>query len=252
MFEQTAIGDKIIELTETRSTNTVALDLIQSGKASDGIVVTAHYQSEGRGQQGTFWQSDPGSNLLVSVILNLIDFPAQLHFHLNRMISVACCEAVQEITGLEARIKWPNDIMIKDSKIAGILVENSIRAGKITWCVAGIGINLNQTDFDPYNVPATSVAILRTVRYDRSEGLKILLKKMDEWYRLFRLKRFDLIRSKYSQSLYRSQEMATFSDKNGIFKGMITDVLEDGRLLITDIDKRKRIYSNKEVEFIFE
>ncbi len=251
MFEHTAIGSRIIDLTETRSTNTVGLELIQSGKAEDGLVITASVQNEGRGQHGSKWQSDPGANLLASVILNLIDFPAQLHFHLNRMVSVACCECVNEITGLKATIKWPNDMMIADQKIAGILVENSIRGGSITWSVVGVGINLNQSKFEPFPIPVTSVQLLRSIRTDRSDALQVLLKKLDHWYRIFRLKKYDVIRSAYSNNLYRYHEYSKFSDKDGTFEGMITDVLEDGRILITDKEKRKRIYSNKEIEFIF-
>jgi BirA family biotin operon repressor/biotin-[acetyl-CoA-carboxylase] ligase len=252
MFEHTAIGSRVVELSETRSTNTVALELIQSGKAGDGLVITADHQNEGRGQHGSQWQSDPGSNLLVSVVLNLMDFPAQLHFHLNRMISVACHESISEITGHKSQIKWPNDILVNDQKIAGILIENIIRGGVITWSVVGIGINLNQTAFGSYPVPATSVRLLNSLRYKREDALNVLLSKLDKWYRIFILKRFDLIRSGYTDHLFRYQKTAKFADKAGPFEGMITDVLEDGRMVITDATKRRRVYSNKEVEFIFE
>ena len=147
----------IIWLNEVDSTNKyVKMNIEQLDNLS---VVTALTQTAGRGQGDHKWHSKPGENLLFTILLKNPDvLPAQQH-----IISDTVAQSVIKLLekhGIEAWIKPPNDIWVGDKKICGILIEHSLRAGRISWTVIGIGLNVNQTSF-PEDLPnPTSMAIL--------------------------------------------------------------------------------------------
>lgn len=130
------LGQRVLVYESIASTNDRAMELA-GDPANDGVVVLAHEQTAGRGQYGRRWQCNPGDGVLMSVLL----FPPP---HLRRPVllaawaAVAVCSTIREITGLESRIKWPNDVLLHDRKVCGVLIEQ----GKAV--VAGIGLNVNQ------------------------------------------------------------------------------------------------------------
>ena len=99
-----------------------------------------------------------GENLLMSMLLYPAFLSASRQFHLSRVVSLALCDVLGTLD-IESRIKWPNDILSSKGKIAGILIEHSITAGKISHSIAGIGLNLNQAEFPDFPVPASSVRL---------------------------------------------------------------------------------------------
>ncbi|MCE9568178.1 MAG: biotin--[acetyl-CoA-carboxylase] ligase [Planctomycetes bacterium] len=157
------IGRRVLFFDQLDSTNTTAAELLanpesqRGGDDTDDLVVIADFQTAGRGQYGRVWQSRPGSSLLMSVALRP---PPQLRrpVILTAFAAVAIGEAILTLTGVQAKIKWPNDLLIRGKKVCGILIENT------TSLVVGIGLNLNQTaeEFTQAELPdATSLAIVR-------------------------------------------------------------------------------------------
>ena len=157
-FETDRIGRRVLVFDEVESTNTLAASLANRERdpGLDGLIVVAEHQTAGRGRFGRVWQARPGCSLLMSVVLTP---PLDLRRAsiLTASAAVAIAEAIRDLTGLQARIKWPNDLLIRGKKVCGILIEQS-RA-----VVIGIGLNLNQTaaEFEAAGLPdAASLAIL--------------------------------------------------------------------------------------------
>ena len=111
------IGHKKIFREKVSSTNDVALSLLKEGKGSDGTVIYAHEQLEGRGQPGNSWEGEPGMNLTMSIILHPRFLNPEKQFLISKVISLALTDLLSEMTG-EMKIKWPNDIYVRGDKIA--------------------------------------------------------------------------------------------------------------------------------------
>jgi BirA family biotin operon repressor/biotin-[acetyl-CoA-carboxylase] ligase len=137
-----SLGRRLVYRCTVASTMDVARAEAEGG-TPHGTCVLADEQTAGRGRLGRPWVSPPGSNIYVSVVLR----PAAAHLRqLGIVCPLAVCEAVQEMTGLAARIKWPNDVLMAGGKVAGVLIEVEHRADQVDYAVAGIGVNVN---FDP-------------------------------------------------------------------------------------------------------
>lgn len=174
------IGGKVVVFQSTASTNDIAWEYAANAD-NDGLCVLAESQTKGRGRRGRTWFSEPGQSILCSVLLTHTTIEAEL---LTLAAAVATAEAINTFCNLPCRIKWPNDILIRDQKIAGILVEK--RNIKSNPCfVVGIGINCNQSRdiFEPYqlHLPATSLAIETGLTIDRTALICELLAQFETW-----------------------------------------------------------------------
>jgi len=137
---------KIIALDKVESTNSYFSDLLKKSKSPEGSIVSALYQSHGKGQGSNSWESEQGKNLLISLVLYPNDLPLDKHFLLSKAISLGLVDYMSAKTN-HIKIKWPNDIYFKNKKLAGILIENVIKGNAITQSIVGIGLNLNQIVF---------------------------------------------------------------------------------------------------------
>jgi len=136
------------------STNDLALGL----DAPEGTVIMAAEQTAGKGRLGRKWSSPPGEGLYLTIVLRP-PLPPDKMWQMAVVISLAACEAIREVAGLDAKIKWPNDILIGGRKVCGILIEGrQSAAGSQQSVVAGIGINVNNQGFPP-ELNATSLAL---------------------------------------------------------------------------------------------
>lgn len=171
------IGREVRLFDSPPSTNDLAMEC----DAPDGTAFVANHQSQGRGQHGRVWTSQPGESLLLSIRLRP---PPELArpVILTAFAAVAVGDAIRELTGVQARIKWPNDLLVRGKKVCGILIE----AGRAT--VVGIGLNLNQTieAFVDAGLPdATSLELVEGKTIDRDHALNCVLDRLDaEWSRL--------------------------------------------------------------------
>ena len=177
------IGHKITHYFRTDSTNDVALSLALEG-ARHGTVVVAEEQTAGRGRLGRAWYSEKASGIYASVILRPALAPAVAPI-LTLMAGLAVHDAVTEVTGLPADIRWPNDLLINRKKVCGILTEMSAEVDRIHGVVVGIGLNVNHRQ-----MPAELAAIGTSLRieggkyYSRVQLFVTLLKRLEHYYRL--------------------------------------------------------------------
>ena len=156
----------IYHIAETTSTN----DLAREERYGHGDVICAERQTAGRGQRGHTWTSPEGVNLLFSVVLCPTFLPAGEQFLLSQAVALALVDTLGTC-GIDARIKWTNDIYAGDRKLVGILIEHHLAGGRLARTVAGIGINVNQTEFDPALPNPTSMALEAGRTFDREEVL---------------------------------------------------------------------------------
>lgn len=178
------IGREIFFYETVGSTNTVALDLAE--KAMEGAVVIADSQQKGRGRLGRKWESPPGVNIYMSITLrpNIEPKDATL---ITIMAAVACATALRSITGLYVTIKWPNDLMVSDKKIGGILTDLKTDHGRIISAIVGIGINVNVgIDTYPADIQeiATSLKNETGMSYSREKVISEILNEIDYWYKI--------------------------------------------------------------------
>ena len=175
------IGSKVISLPSCHSTNQVASDLLSAGKATDGMVITTNSQTAGKGPRGNTWESEPGKNLTLSVVVkpNFIQIESQ--FDLTVIASLSVVKTLQGMGLPDALIKWPNDIYYQGSKLGGILIENTVRSNRLEWSVIGIGLNINQKQFQVRN--ATSMAVLGGRDFKLKQVQDDLIEHLNHYYR---------------------------------------------------------------------
>lgn len=184
LLQTTTFGRTLHVLQETASTNGDAMALAQQG-AEDGTVVVAERQTAGKGRLGRRWLSPPGDNLYCSVILRRMPTAAELPRWLSMvplMAAVAVARAVQSVTGLRPSLKWPNDILIGDRKLGGLLCESSVAGPARTFVVIGIGLNVNtERESFPEEIReiATSLAAEAGRPFDRAPLLAALLSELE-------------------------------------------------------------------------
>jgi BirA family biotin operon repressor/biotin-[acetyl-CoA-carboxylase] ligase len=229
------IGHGINLLPEVDSTNVYANRLAQKG-ASEGVVVIADTQTSGKGRLNRVWQSPPHRNLYTSIILRpdiaLGDAP---RITLAAGISVA--EAILEYCSQGVALKWPNDVLINDKKICGILTEMKTYGEKPAFVIVGIGVNINMRvgEFaEDIRNQATSLYEETGRETDRSDFVIRMLGKFEHWYRIFLAGNYEEIRAswlKYSNMIGK-QVQVCFRDK--IENGKVIGMDEKGALLIVD------------------
>ena len=211
-----------------------------AGDAPEGAVATADHQRAGRGRQGRRWDDEPGSSLLVSVVLRPPAGAAAAQLSLVCALSVA--ETVEHAAALEALVKWPNDVLVEGRKIAGILLEG--RDGAV---VCGIGINVNQLEGTLPAHARTPAASLRTLtgrEHDRALVLVQLLARLESNYDAWRASGVaPLLPELDRRDALRSREVTV-----GAVTGIADGFAPDGRLRVRDADGAETLFSSGEVE----
>jgi BirA family biotin operon repressor/biotin-[acetyl-CoA-carboxylase] ligase len=189
----------------------------------------ADFQGQGRGQRGSTWCSEKGKNILASVYLELDNLSVQNQLTLSKYVAVSIFETLLRL-GLQPKIKWPNDILVNDKKICGILIENQFSGQKIKSSIIGFGLNVNQENFNLDN--ATSIKNELGVDQERMSILGILINCFNQNLELL-LNNSNYIEDIYLKNLYKINQQADFfSDKFGDFQGIITGIDSDGKIQI--------------------
>jgi BirA family biotin operon repressor/biotin-[acetyl-CoA-carboxylase] ligase len=243
------IGSAIRHYEKVSSTNDLASVMLRSEKPAEGTVITASFQEAGRGQQGNSWDSVPDKNLLMSVILYPVMVRPEEQFVISQMVSLAVHDLVRAETP-EVKIKWPNDIYVRDDKIAGILIEHSIMGYTISSSVAGIGLNVNQTEFGSTLANPVSLAQVTGRIHDLSTVTGEILRLLDMRYAMVISGMTDELAAAYHNSLYRCGEWHRYADRNGEFRGMIEGVGPGGLLMVRREKGPVMGYAFKEIDYI--
>ncbi|MFI5078023.1 MAG: biotin--[acetyl-CoA-carboxylase] ligase [Vicinamibacteria bacterium] len=235
----------LVRLGRVESTQAVAFALAAGG-SPDRTVVIAEAQSAGRGRRGRTWHDEPGASLLTSIILRPRLTPARLPM-LSLAAGIAVAEAVERVTGLAPRLKWPNDVLVDGRKLAGILLESrigtaSLDAGAAPLVVLGIGVNLAQRAFPAELAErATSVHLAtgRTVQADAL--LSALLEALDAWRARLETEGGAPIRERWRSLADTLGRRVTIDGVSGI----AVDVDDDGALIVADGPTRHRVVAGE-------
>jgi len=226
------IGEKIIKLKRTESTNTYAVNLLGGQKPLEGILVYSDYQSAGHGVDNNHWESEKGKNVLVSIILYPDFLLPSKQFLLNKMVSLSILDYLKgKIQNNRLSIKWPNDIYIDELKIAGILINNTISGNTLEASVVGIGLNVNQELFISNAPNPVSLKMLTNIEYSIPECINELCFCLENRYS--QLKNNDgRIDTDYFNSLFRFGKFHNYKFKDEDIIGKIIGTNEFGKLIL--------------------
>ena len=231
------------------STNDHLFAMLKDGNPAEGTVIYTAFQTGGKGHMGNRWESEKGKNLLFSILL-LPDFLLpSAQFGLSKIISLALADVVAKYTGNVA-IKWPNDILSGGRKIAGILIENVVTFNRITRCIAGIGLNVNQEKFSN-NIPdPTSLLLEAGCQFDMTDLLDQIVNRIEHWYNALYNDELNNINREYLKRLYRINKLSEFASKGETFQARITGIEPTGELAVEMTDGQKLTFGFKEIEFL--
>ena len=254
---------KIIHIDETDSTNRWLRDSSkhwgrfflfdplrrqrkQSNKKepSPSVCVVAEYQTAGKGCGSNSWESERGKNLTFSMLIHPEGIPANAQFRITEVVSVALCETLETYINNKVEIKWPNDIYVGERKICGILIENRLQGAAIKDAIIGIGLNVNQRVFLSDAPNPVSLYQLTGQETDRDALLHQFLVAFE------RVAQSPTTSLDYRARLFRKDIPALYEDSSGHFKATLTDVGNDGRLVLHDEAGQVRRYAFKEVKFV--
>ena len=247
------IGSQHIRLKRVHSTNKYALEFISKSKPMEGTVISASYQYDGRGQIGRFWESEDGKNITCSTILHPIFIQASDQFQLNMAVSLALHDLIDHFLpeNHKVKIKWPNDIYVGDEKIAGILIQNTIKGKHISTSVIGTGININQVKFSDHIPNPTSLHKLVEMEIDLEIVFGWWFRFLTKRYLQLKSGKLGLLRKEYLENLYRINVWSNFNDNMGVlFTGKILGVDNDGQLKIELRDGSIKHFAFREIQFL--
>ena len=244
------IGKRVHHFRTLDSTNSKAYQLALNG-AEEGEVVIAESQEKGKGRLGRQWFSPPFLNIYISVILRPKIPPHQASL-ITLMAAVATADAIRNFSGLLPVIKWPNDILLRDRKVAGLLNEIHSEVDRIHFVILGIGINVNMDEkmlSKEIRTVATSLKIETGQTVSRKDFLQSLLLELERWYAMFSEEGGAVILEAWRDRAHIKGKQVKVTSFGGILIGKAIDVDLDGALLLeTEDGTRKRVVAG-DVEY---
>ncbi len=238
------IGKKILHYTTVGSTNDIAYDLGERGE-EDGIIILAEEQSAGKGRMQRKWESSRFKGIYLSILIRP-EMKASLLPRFTIFSAVCTAKIIMEETGLEANIKWPNDILIQKKKVAGILTELKTIEDIVKFLVIGIGINVNQlkADFSKDIASRSTSLLLETKQPISRESLIIkLLFHINQHYHDLFSDRFSKILEEWKNlSPYHNNYSVTIMDGEKSFKATTRGITENGELIVeNELGQKKKL-----------
>jgi BirA family biotin operon repressor/biotin-[acetyl-CoA-carboxylase] ligase len=241
------LGKNIVFVPECHSTNTLAQQITQNQTTAEGAIVITENQTAGRGQQGNIWLAEPGKNLTFSIILKPSFLALGQQFFLSIVTTLGIYDFLNQHVHKRISIKWPNDVLVADKKICGILIENQVQGSKINNTIVGIGLNINQRSFTSDR--ATSLTIETDHEFILEDQLHKLLEQIERRYLQLRNKKFNELKDEYLSHLYWRNEKHLFTVSGKNLEGTIQGVDESGRLIVF-CDERDQAFGIKEISFV--
>lgn len=231
------------------STNDYLVNLIKTKKVPEGAVVVAGHQTAGKGQRGNVWLDEAGSNIAMSLYLKPQFLPLTRQFYLSMSVALGISQCIIELLDMQIFIKWPNDILLKDHKICGVLIENSSSGKNLQESVIGIGLNVNQVVFPPLLTQASSLKLLTQQHFDLDKIIQKLFVYIEKYYLWLREGKYRALKEAYLNNLYRFEEKHAFQTKEGIIEGRIIGVDAWGHLVIEKVNGKQATFGVKEISF---
>jgi len=241
----TTIGQKIIHLESVDSTNNYAANVFKQGHIEHGTVILADIQTNGRGQRGNTWQSGAFENLTMSITIDPNLCKINNLISLNHITSIALFKIVSSYCK-NVKIKWPNDIVVGENKIAGILIESQF-SGNRMQSIVGIGLNVNQTDFENGKTTSLSKETSKTL------NIKALvfeyISSFNETLKEYQIQGENHIHHFFDNSLWLKGIPSKFIWNDKIFEGIIKNTDKTGQIYI-DIQGDTHSFKNGEIKYV--
>ncbi|WJJ96140.1 biotin--[acetyl-CoA-carboxylase] ligase [Algibacter luteus] len=241
----------LIKLNAIGSTNSYLKHLNATESIADYTAVIAENQTEGRGQMGTIWNVENSKNLTFSVFKDLSEFQFESAFYISMVAALSVYRTLDLFSIPKLNIKWPNDILSENKKICGILIENVIKQNTVNASVIGIGLNVNQNNFD--NLPlASSLKLVTGKTYDLNELAITIINQLKEYFLLLNDNKLNVIKNEYVSYLFRKNKPSTFKDAEGVmFSGFIKGVSETGNLQVLLEDEILKEFDMKTITLLY-
>ncbi|MDE5793417.1 MAG: biotin--[acetyl-CoA-carboxylase] ligase [Muribaculaceae bacterium] len=241
---------KIINLAEVDSTNAYIMRNV--GDLEAPVMVTAYSQTAGQGQRGNSWEAEPGKNLTFSIFYRPLGLPPMAQFAMSEAVALAVVDFLVG-HGVEAKVKWPNDIYVGDNKICGILIRHSIMGAYVSYSVIGVGIDVNQTQFLSDAPNPVSMKQITGKTYDLALLEKEIAEIMEGRLNLIQTEAGRLaLHKEFFGKLWRGDgALHPFADTatGENFKASIEDIAFHGPMTLRLSDGSLRTYAFKEVSF---
>lgn len=240
-------GQKLIYVPECHSTNSSLVELLAQADLPEGTVMVTDHQTQGRGQRGNSWESGRGENLTFSLLLKPHFLAIRDQFQLSMTMSLGCAAGLSGFLKEAVTVKWPNDLMIGDRKVGGILIENQSMGSRLTSSIVGIGINVNQPKFSHAN--ACSLIQFTGKVLELNDIFHSILSMLEARYVQLRSGGAEVIRKDYLKHLYRFKVRQTFESEGNQFVGAISGIDESGMLCVDTGNETKK-FSMKEIRMV--
>ena len=240
-LKTTILGREIYSYANTESTNTIAYDLAEKG-AKEGVVVIAEKQDKGKGRLGRKWVSPPGG-IYMSCVFRPDIMPAEIQ-EFTLVAALGVIDAVREVsTNIPVRIKWPNDILVRDKKLCGILTELKAESDRIDFVVLGVGVNANTSEKSlPLNATSIKKEANRTI--SRLDLVKGLLKNLEKRYLKFKESGFSVFAGEIKANSVTIGKRVLVKSHNASFEGEASDIDQEGALIVRlDDGNARRVLS---------
>jgi len=239
--------ENIVLLDSVDSTNNYAMAMIQKGDRSAINPIFAMEQTQGKGRRGKHWRSNKGANIMLSIPAQMQWLAVSHQFQLSVAVALGCRDLLSKFILANLFIKWPNDIFISDRKAGGILIENIIKGTLWQWTIIGIGLNINQEEFEELNLRATSLKLETGQAFDvltlAQELVSVVLKRIEE----LKSGNFEKMLEEYNQHLFARNKTVKLKKESINFQTKILRVSSSGQLITKDALERR--FDFDEVEF---
>ncbi|MDE7096770.1 MAG: biotin--[acetyl-CoA-carboxylase] ligase [Muribaculaceae bacterium] len=242
---------KFIHLDEVDSTNAYIMRNVADLESP--VMIIAHTQTAGQGQRGNSWEAEPGKNLTFSIFFRPVGLPPMSQFSMSEAVALAVVDFLS-LHGIDAKVKWPNDIYVGDRKICGILIRHSVMGSGISYSVIGVGVDVNQTQFFSDAPNPVSMKQLTGETYDLSALEKEMAEIME--HRLGGIvdtESRDKLHGEFMKNLWRGDgELHPFTDTatGENFMARIDAIAPHGPMSLRLNDGSLRTYAFKEVSFL--
>ncbi|MDR2138322.1 MAG: biotin--[acetyl-CoA-carboxylase] ligase [Tannerella sp.] len=240
----------VIYLEKTDSTNREMRMRAEAGELMNESVVMAEFQTAGRGQSGSRWESEAGQNLTCSLLYCPVSLPVAQSFVLAELAALSVKHILDRHAGA-VTVKWPNDLYRESGKIGGLLIENLIDGNRITRSIIGIGLNLNQKIFCSDAPNPVSLSRITGLAYDPKEMLRTLRVAFHQLAGRLESDGQERIHREYVEAQYRNDGcFYLWEDAGGRFEARFRDIAPSGHLLLERRDGAVSRYAFKEVRYV--
>ena len=221
---------------------------VHAGMAKHGDCWFTNHQTEGKGQRGKVWISGPGDSIALSIVFNPKHLGILNPFQLSTAVALGLWDFYSEQAGQETFIKWPNDIYWRDRKAAGILIENKYSGKDWKWAVVGIGVNINQTEFDASLANPVSLKQITGKMFDTVVLARQLHDKVLQRTTALFTNPYPPMLAEYNRHLYKTGQAVKLKKDNMVFETIVQGVSAQGQLLTKDVIEKQ--FEFGEVEWV--